>query len=340
MSTLVGATLCVLMVQTAAPQEETPPLSPLLWRYDFDAACEEARSAGKDLFVNFTGSDWCGWCLKLDAEVFSQPGFKQALSSDYLLVSLDFPRTPAAQALVPDAKRNRELARQYEVGAYPTLLLMTADGDVFGRTGYREGGASEFLSHLEDLRRKGRPPLVAARELAAAIDEASASERAPLVERAVTLLEASVSGSAAARHLARVAEHALQPSAEAPADLFERALRALLASGHSTEPQLARARQHDPLNERGLLELAAHAELLRVRDEAQVREVLARIDELDALGPIRDPAVAKDLYSSAAKWKRTLGRDAAASRRYAAKALPLAGGDEELRKMLEGLLRG
>jgi hypothetical protein len=342
MTALLAALLCALAAQSVGSDAPPapPPLSPLLWRYDLDAAGEEARAAGKDLFVNFTGSDWCGWCHKLDAEVFSQPGFKQALSEEYLLVSLDFPRSQAAQALVPDAKRNRELARQHEVSAYPTILLMTADGDVYGRTGYREGGAEDYLEHLRALRAEGRPPLIAARELSDAYEAAPEEARPALVERSVALLEGARPGSAAARHLALVAAHALESAAADRAEGRERALRALLACDHASEAQLELARELDPRNAKGLLELAVHTELLRVKDESGVRRLLSRIDELDSFGPIRDRRAAKDLYASAAQWKRSFGRDPAASRKFAAKALPYATEDEALKKQLEGLLRG
>ena len=59
------------------------------WIADFDEAVKLAKAEKKDLFVDFTGSDWCGWCKKLDAEVFSKEEFLTAAKKSFVLVALD-----------------------------------------------------------------------------------------------------------------------------------------------------------------------------------------------------------------------------------------------------------
>jgi thiol-disulfide isomerase/thioredoxin len=118
---------------------------------DFDKATQLAQKEGKDLFVDFTGSDWCGWCIKLHDEVFQHDAFLKPIQEDYILVALDYPRKEAAKALVPNPKRNQELKKKYAIRGYPTILLMTPDGEVYGKTGYRKGGPELYVEHVKKL---------------------------------------------------------------------------------------------------------------------------------------------------------------------------------------------
>ena len=62
------------------------------WMTDFEAAKQKAAAENKDLLVDFTGSDWCGWCIKLVDEVFKHDAFKQGAADNFVLVELDFPQ--------------------------------------------------------------------------------------------------------------------------------------------------------------------------------------------------------------------------------------------------------
>lgn len=116
------------------------------WTEDYEAAVAQARRENKPLLLDFTGSDWCVWCHRLEAEVFSQPAFKNGAPQKYVLVKLDFPRAkPQTEAV---RRRNQDLAARYGVEGYPTILLVDAQGRVFGRTGYQAGGAEAYMSHL------------------------------------------------------------------------------------------------------------------------------------------------------------------------------------------------
>ena len=93
------------------------------WTHDWDAATAAAKKDGKPVFVNFTGSDWCGWCKLLKRQVFTQPEWGAWASNHVYLVHLDFPND---KALVPEKyrERNRDLSRRYKVGGYPTCFLL------------------------------------------------------------------------------------------------------------------------------------------------------------------------------------------------------------------------
>lgn len=123
------------------------------WISDFAAAKKEAAESKKDLLVDFTGSDWCGWCIKLHKEVFDLEPFKTGVKDKFVLVDLDYPRDKSK--LTPETiKQNEELAKQYGIKGYPTILLCDETGKPFAATGYREGGPEAYVKSLDELRAK------------------------------------------------------------------------------------------------------------------------------------------------------------------------------------------
>lgn len=119
------------------------------WLTDFDKA--KAKAAEKDvpILIDFTGSDWCGWCIKLDREVFSKEEFQTFAKDNVVLFMADFPR---GKEQTDDVKQqNRKLAETYGIQGFPTILLVDAKGKVLARTGYRPGGAEVYVEHLKSL---------------------------------------------------------------------------------------------------------------------------------------------------------------------------------------------
>ena len=111
-------------------------------------ALEKAKADKKMVLIDFTGSDWCGWCIKMDKEVFSDPAFKQYAADHLVLVELDFPHQ---KYVAPETKKqNESLAKQYGVEGFPTMVLLDSEGKkvkVFD--GYQEGGAKAFIDQLK-----------------------------------------------------------------------------------------------------------------------------------------------------------------------------------------------
>jgi thioredoxin-related protein len=122
------------------------------WLTDIDAAKKSASESKKDLLIDFTGSDWCGWCIKLNDEVFKHDAFKTGVKDSFVLVEIDFPRE---KGKLPEdvRKRNTELGEKYAVQGYPTILLCDAEGKPYAATGYEEGGPEKYVSHLNELRK-------------------------------------------------------------------------------------------------------------------------------------------------------------------------------------------
>lgn len=121
----------------------------LKWLTDFEEGKKAAAESGKTLLVDFTGSDWCHWCIQLKEEVFSKEAFAVA-EDKYVLVELDFPQ--AEDVIAPEQRaKNEEFAQKLGVRGFPTIMLFDEKGRPFARTGYEAGGPEAYLKHLEEL---------------------------------------------------------------------------------------------------------------------------------------------------------------------------------------------
>lgn len=123
---------------------------PLGWTDDLDAAKKQAAEEGKLLFVNFSGSDWCGWCIRLDNEVFSKKEFLDGAKDKFVLVFIDSPRDKNRLSEKGKA-RNKKLVDEYGVRGFPTVMILDEAGKPIAQTGYVRGGAKKYLQHLDEL---------------------------------------------------------------------------------------------------------------------------------------------------------------------------------------------
>lgn len=117
------------------------------WETDYDAAVAKAKAENKTVLLNFTGSDWCGWCIRLKKEVFSQDAFKEYAEENLVLVTLDFPRRKQLPA--EEKAQNQELANKHGIRGFPTILLLNGEQDVLLTTGYQAGGPEAYVEHLK-----------------------------------------------------------------------------------------------------------------------------------------------------------------------------------------------
>ncbi|MBU0478833.1 thioredoxin family protein [bacterium] len=143
-SILITASLTIfsfLVINTSAQT--------LLWIHDYDQALKDAKKYSRPILINFTGSDWCGWCIRLKEEVFSKPAFKNYASNNLILLELDFPRRKPQPPKIK--KQNNDLAKKYKIRGYPTIILIDHKGNVIARTGYRRGGPDKYIEHLKEL---------------------------------------------------------------------------------------------------------------------------------------------------------------------------------------------
>lgn len=129
--------------------DSAPAKAAFKWETDFEAALARAEAENKSLLLDFTGSDWCGWCVRLKDEVFSKKEFKEYAQENLILVELDFPRQKKLSKELK--KQNQELAKKFGVRGYPTIILLDKKGKKVGQTGYKAGGPKAYVEHLEKM---------------------------------------------------------------------------------------------------------------------------------------------------------------------------------------------
>lgn len=329
----------ILLCALALPLVAQEPAAPV-WVGDFDKAVEMAKAAKKDLLVDFTGSDWCGWCVKLEKEVFSHEAFLKAAQAKYILVALDFPQAEEIKAKVPNPKRNEELQKKYEVRGFPSILLMDAQGDVYAQTGYQPGGPEAYVKHLDEISTKGRAAITAVAAVLAEATKAEPGQKAAALSKVIDALLALDADSPAAAKLIPVVKEALTVDADNKRGLKLKALKALLKFGQSDAALCAAAKELDPKNEHGLLEQCVVVQSNQVDSEEAVKAAFQAIEALDALGPVKDKEAALQLYTNAAFWNQRFLKDDAAAKKFAAKALPFAKDNEGLSKALQEIIDG
>ncbi len=120
------------------------------WTENFEMAVKKAEEEDKDLFLLFTGSDWCPPCQRLEEEVLSHEDFQNEADRSFVLVKLDFPKTNPQPEEIKN--QNAGLASDFGITGYPTVVLADAELKPYGITGYQEGGVENYLGAIEEFR--------------------------------------------------------------------------------------------------------------------------------------------------------------------------------------------
>ena len=122
------------------------------WLTDLPKAEAQAKAENKIVLMDFTGSDWCGWCIKFKKEVLDTAEFQAYAAKSVLLVELDYPNKKVQS---DDLKKaNAALKGQYKISGFPTLVVLDKDGKEIGRqVGYSEGGPKAFIAKLEGYKK-------------------------------------------------------------------------------------------------------------------------------------------------------------------------------------------
>lgn len=131
----------------------------LTWHTDVKKATEISNKTKKPMLLFFTGSDWCGWCIRLQKEVMKTPEFTKWANDNVVLVELDFPRRKQLPAEL--VKQNMELQQTFQVMGYPTVWFVKGkkkDGkieyDKLGSTGYLAGGPGPWIENANKMIKK------------------------------------------------------------------------------------------------------------------------------------------------------------------------------------------
>ena len=125
----------------------------LTWSLGFPRALARAKAGNKMILIDFTGSDWCPWCIKFDEDVLSKARFAAYAESKLVLVLADFPNHTKQSPALKQA--NEELGKKFRVEGYPTFVVLNASGKEIGRqVGYLRGGPDAFIAELEQFSQK------------------------------------------------------------------------------------------------------------------------------------------------------------------------------------------
>jgi protein disulfide-isomerase len=136
---------CLALVATSA-------IAATGWSDDYEKALAQAKKENKKVLLDFTGSDWCGWCIKLNKEVFSKPEFKKYAEKNLVLVEVDFPQ--AKRLPKKTVEQNEKLQKEHRIEGYPTIVVLDPEGKKLGQLGYVEGGPAAFIAKLEEVTKK------------------------------------------------------------------------------------------------------------------------------------------------------------------------------------------
>jgi len=137
------ALFSILFLQLASQASEK-------WMTDFEAAKVQAKEEGKLILLDFTGSDWCPPCMHVAKTIFGEDAFYEAVESSFVFVELDFPRK---KQLPEDLKKqNGQLAEKYGIQYFPTLMVITPEGEMLDKVvGVPSGGLDGFVKWLKAI---------------------------------------------------------------------------------------------------------------------------------------------------------------------------------------------
>jgi protein disulfide-isomerase len=133
---------------TSAAPIQTTVMEPI-WIESYDTAIARSKTCGEPILADFSGSDWCPWCMKLRAEVFDTPEFKAWAKNRVILLLVDFPRVRE----IPEEQQeqNTALMDKYKVTGYPTVLFLDDKGVVIGQLGYVQGGPKAWTAEADKI---------------------------------------------------------------------------------------------------------------------------------------------------------------------------------------------
>ncbi len=123
------------------------------WHHNLKEAQLIAQKEHKYILLNFSGSDWCGPCIRMKKELFESEVFKQMADTQLVLVNADFPRNKKNQPTADQQKINDEMADRYNpLGKFPFTLLLNEKGAVLGSwEGFPNESPDVFVEDLRNI---------------------------------------------------------------------------------------------------------------------------------------------------------------------------------------------
>jgi thioredoxin-related protein len=277
-----------------------------LWVTDFEKAKKTAATEGKDLLIDFTGSDWCGWCIRLRKEVFDLDAFKTAAPKNFVLVELDFPQDKSKLSKETQ-EQNPKLQQQFGIKGFPSIVLADAQGRPYAQTGYQPGGPEKYLPHLDELRAvkakrdeawkkaEGAQGVEKAKFLAAGLkvlDEELAAQHYSQVIAEISKLDAKDETGVGGADLAGIASKDGSAGVRASADAFIASHPKITPDQKQTALMSLLNFYRPPQDNETVLKLMGEVKALNPESEAgkQAAGIEARVKEMIAKGGAKPEA--------------------------------------------------
>ncbi len=123
------------------------------WVTNIDEAKQMAKADNKKVVIVFSGSDWCGPCIKLDKKIWSSEAFQQIAEKDFVMVHADFPKSRKNRLSPEQMKHNEALAEKYnDQGYFPYVVVLSPNGKKLGAMGYEDVSPTTYANKLNSLK--------------------------------------------------------------------------------------------------------------------------------------------------------------------------------------------
>jgi thioredoxin-related protein len=144
---LIPVLLITLLSLSTFAQENT-----VKWLTNYEEALAISKKENKPILMNFSGSDWCANCMRLEKVVFNSNVFKTFSEKNFVLLKLDFPAKRKNKLSPEMTKQNDGLAEKFnKTGAFPTVTILAVNGKLLGTTGYKKMSAEAYIIHLQSF---------------------------------------------------------------------------------------------------------------------------------------------------------------------------------------------
>jgi len=263
--------------------------------------------------------------------VWDHEEFTKGAAQDFVLLSLDFTSRGQPAEGVANPARHTELKDKYEIRGFPTVLLMTPDGEVFAQTGYKPLSPEEYLADVRSLRTKGKKAIEDAKSLTAEYEKAKdAKAKVAVIRRAIAALESAGAGVPAGKVLAETVRQGIALDPENKEGLKLECVKVLVLQGHAAPGEMALALEFDPKNEMGLMEAVVSQESESIDGEEARDRFIAHALALFEAGKVHKTEKVAMCFAYAAYFiNQDLGNPEKA-KPLAKKALELGGMPEQV----------
>ena len=258
--------------------------------------------------------------------------FYTPAQEEFILVSLDFPRGEEAKAAVPNPDRNRELKNQYGVRGYPTVIIASAEGVAYGKTGYRDMDPADYLVDVQRIRDTGKEQLKSIRSLEAEME--SSKDKLAVCLRAAEMLKEMEAGAPGMSVLADMVRKGMEltDSKETTINF----LTILFSAGAVTETEVKKVEKLDPKNEHGLM-LKVVVYEMGILEEEGLADFLALAEKLHATENVKSNEDSRSVYGTCANIERYL-KNMDGAKKWAARMFDLGGLNERQQNFVSMIL--